>query len=47
MEEKDVTEISVDEKNKVVTTPAYMKGVAKVDEVYDGIGSLVSKLLQL
>ncbi|TVQ29812.1 MAG: isoprenoid biosynthesis protein ElbB [Phycisphaeraceae bacterium] len=44
--EKPVGEAVVDEKNLLVTTPAYMCD-AKVHEVYDGIGAMVSKTLEL
>ena len=36
MKDKDVGQICVDEKNNIVTTPAYMKN-AKPHEVFDGI----------
>ena len=39
-------EIHVDEKNKVVTTPAFMCET-KVHEVYDGIGKMIQAVLKL
>lgn len=45
--EKDSSEIHVDEKFKVVSTPAYMKHSATPSEVFDGIGKLISNLLRL
>ena len=47
MEEKNINEIAVDQKNKVVTNPAYMKGTARPHEVYDGIGEMIKKVLSL
>lgn len=44
MHEKDVTEICVDETNRIVTTPAYMKDTAKPHEVYEGIEKLVKEI---
>ena len=41
-----VNEIVVDEKNRIVTTPAYMLG-QRISEVADGIGKLVDKVLQM
>ncbi|XP_068742798.1 ES1 protein homolog, mitochondrial-like [Montipora capricornis] len=43
---KEVHEIHVDEKNKVVTTPAFMCET-KVHEVYDGIGKMIQAVLKL
>lgn len=37
----------MDEKNKVVTTPAYMCGPASIAEVFQGIGNLVEAVLRL
>jgi enhancing lycopene biosynthesis protein 2 len=43
---KDVNDICVDVKNKIVTTPAYMCDTA-VHEVYDGIGMMVAEVVKL
>ena len=45
--ECQVGEVCVDATNKVVSTPAYMKGTAAPHEVFEGIGALVSAVLQL
>ncbi len=37
----------MDEKNKLVTAPAYMCSTATVAEVFDNIGLLVTKALSL
>ena len=42
-----VTECVVDKENKIVTTPAYMYGDAKVNEVYQGIHSAIRKVIEL
>ena len=42
-----VTSFVVDASNKIVTTPAYMYGDAKVHEVYQGIHALVKKMVEL
>lgn len=44
--EKDVDEICVDQKNNIVTTPAYMKN-ASYYEVFTGIGKMVDEVLRL
>ncbi|HUU81241.1 MAG TPA: isoprenoid biosynthesis protein ElbB, partial [Acidobacteriota bacterium] len=41
-----VDEIHVDEKNNIVTTPAYMLGPG-IKEVAEGIQKLVDKVLEL
>lgn len=43
---KTVTEFHVDEKNRVVTTPAFMSE-SPMHEVFDGIGAMVTNLLKL
>ncbi|THD19641.1 Glyoxalase [Fasciola hepatica] len=43
----DVLDVCVDEKNKVVTTPAYMYGPASIAEVFEGIGNLVDAVIRL
>ncbi|XP_066115338.1 glutamine amidotransferase-like class 1 domain-containing protein 3, mitochondrial [Saccopteryx bilineata] len=43
---KGVTETHVDQKNKVVTTPAFMCETA-LHHIYDGIGAMVTKVLEL
>ncbi|CAF0766613.1 unnamed protein product [Didymodactylos carnosus] len=45
-QECDVKEICVDEKHRFVTTPAFMKN-APFHEVYDGIGQMIAKLVEL
>lgn len=45
--EKDVDAVHVDRQNKVVSTPAYMKGTAAPHEVFDGIGALIKEVLAL
>ena len=39
-------EICVDENLKIVTTPAYMYGDAKISDVFKGIENLVQKVIQ-
>ena len=41
-----VHEAHVDQKNKVVTTPAFMCETA-LHHIYDGIGAMVTKVLEL
>nr|F1QCN0.1 RecName: Full=Glutamine amidotransferase-like class 1 domain-containing protein 3, mitochondrial; Flags: Precursor [Danio rerio] len=43
---KDVTEAHVDQKNKVVTTPAFMCDT-KLHLIFDGIGAMVRDVLKL
>ena len=43
---KDVHDIHVDEKNKIVTTPAFMCETA-MHEIHDGIGRMVDEVLKL
>ncbi|CAF0822760.1 unnamed protein product [Brachionus calyciflorus] len=45
--EKDTLEVHVDEKFKVVSTPAFMKHSATPGEVFDGIGKLILNVLRL
>ncbi len=40
-------EVTIDKENKVVTSPAYMKGDASPAEVYEGIGKMVEAALDL
>ena len=42
-----VTEVCVDETNKIVTTPAYMYGNASIAQVYQGISNMVAAVLKL
>ena len=42
---KRVDEAFVDEKNNLITAPAYMYGSAAVHEVFDGIGAMVEQTL--
>ncbi len=43
---KPVTEAWTDEKNRVVTAPAYMYGDAPVHEVYEGIGAMIDSVME-
>lgn len=43
---KDVEEVHVDAKNKLVTTSAFMCN-APIHKVYDGIGAMVKETLKL
>ena len=45
-QECDVNQVCVDEKQRIVTTPAFMKN-ASFHEVYDGIGLMIEKVVQL
>jgi enhancing lycopene biosynthesis protein 2 len=45
--ERPVTEAHTDEANRIVTAPAYMYGDAPVHEVYEGIGRMVERTLEL
>jgi len=44
-QECDVNEICVDEKHRIITTPAFMKN-APFHEVSDGIGLMIGKLIE-
>ena len=44
--EKDVDEIHVDEKFKIVTTPAFMKETTFY-QVFNGIGKMIDELIKL
>lgn len=44
---KNVDEILVDEKLKIVTTPAFMYGNATFAEVFTGVNKLVKKVIEL
>lgn len=44
--ERDVRDIAVDEKHKVVSTPAYMLA-QRIGEVFDGIEKLVVKVMEM
>lgn len=41
---KEVTEIVVDKEHRIVTTPAFMYGEAKLSDVFTGISSLVKEV---
>lgn len=41
---KEVNEINVDKEHKVVTTPAFMYGEAKLADIFQGISSLVKEV---
>lgn len=43
----DRTEIVVDDANRVVSTPAYMHGDSNPAQVYEGIGNLVKKVVEM
>lgn len=43
---RPTTGICVDEENRIVSTPAYMRA-QRVSEVYEGIGKLVDRVLEL
>lgn len=45
-QECDINEICVDQHHRVVTTPAFMKN-ASFHEVYDGVGLMVEKVIQM
>jgi len=45
--ELPVTEAHIDQKNRLVTAPAYMYGDAPIHEVHAGIGKMVSATLEL
>ncbi|CAG2190030.1 Glutamine amidotransferase-like class 1 domain-containing protein 3A, mitochondrial,Glutamine amidotransferase-like class 1 domain-containing protein 3B, mitochondrial,ES1 protein homolog, mitochondrial [Mytilus edulis] len=45
-QKKDVTDVHVDEKNRIITTPAYMCETA-LHEIFDGIGKMVTGVLKL
>lgn len=47
VKECEVGEVCVDAGSKVVSTPAYMKGSAAPHEVFEGVGHLVTEVLQL
>jgi enhancing lycopene biosynthesis protein 2 len=44
--EKDVNQIQVDNKFKIVTTPAFMKN-ATFYQVFDGIGKMVDEVVKM
>lgn len=41
---KEVTEIAVDKEHRIVTTPAFMYGEAKLSDIFTGISSLVKEV---
>lgn len=43
---QDVNEIAFDDKNLIVTTPAFMYE-GKFHEVYSGIGNMIKKIVEL
>lgn len=45
--DKAVTEVHVDTARKIVTTPAYMYGEARISEVAEGLDALVRAVLEL
>ncbi len=46
MVDKDVADVCVDSKNKIVTTPAFMYN-GKFHEIHDGVGKMVQELMKL
>ncbi|VDL61499.1 unnamed protein product [Hymenolepis diminuta] len=42
-----ITEVCVDQKNFIVTAPAYMCGTATIADIYENIGLLVQKVFSL
>ncbi|VDM01232.1 unnamed protein product [Schistocephalus solidus] len=46
-EPRDITEVCVDDVNKVVTAPAYMCSTAEIGEVFDNIGLLIKRVLSM
>ena len=46
MEEKSVSEVCVDEENKIVTTPAFMYN-GKFHEIQDGVSLMITELMKL
>lgn len=44
--EKNVNEVAIDENNLIVTTPAFMYE-GQFHEIYDGIGNMVRKVMEL
>ena len=46
MEEKTVSEVCKDEKNKIVTTPAYMYE-GQFHEIQDGVTQMITELMTL
>ncbi|CAH8625232.1 unnamed protein product [Dicrocoelium dendriticum] len=43
----NVTDIHIDEDNKLVTTAAFMCGKASISDIFDGIGELVSAVIRI
>lgn len=46
-ENTDITSVCIDEKHKIVTSPAYMYSKASIGEVFDNVGMLVKTVLSL
>ena len=44
---QDVSEIVVDEANKIVTTPAFMYGTGKFHEIHDGVSKMVNSVIKM
>eukprot|EP01027_Heterolobosea_sp_BB2_P009111 GEZU01013474.1.p2 GENE.GEZU01013474.1~~GEZU01013474.1.p2 ORF type:complete len:194 (+),score=55.89 GEZU01013474.1:2020-2601(+) len=42
-----VDEVVVDEKNYILTTPAYMYNDARPDQVFDAVGQLIEKMFKI
>lgn len=45
-QDRPTEEICIDEENRIVSTPAYMSA-QRIHQVYDGIGKLVDKVLEM
>ena len=46
MVEIDINEIVVDEINRIVTAPAYMKGTALPHQIYDNVEKMVKEVVK-
>jgi len=44
--EVDINEIVVDETNRLITAPAYMKGTALPHQIYDNVESMVKEVVK-
>jgi enhancing lycopene biosynthesis protein 2 len=45
-QQQAVTEACIDEKNNLITAPAYMYGDAPIHQVYEGIGRMIEKVVE-
>ena len=46
LEKLAVGKTCIDNENKIITTPAYMKSTAKPDEIYQGIENMIQDTLK-